>query len=392
MWQHRGVTQSLHYFPILLTAWLPALAVAQGRETGSFVTLLGRDTIAVESFTRLADRIQGTRVLRFPRTSFISYTATIGSDGKVNRIAADFRGGAELTGTPDWSATIEFGPAEAITRFTRDAYTETTRIATRPGAVPALTFCYALVEQMVRQSRGALNVRVPIELVYPGQPTAAAAWIVPMAGDSVAISFFHDQAGVARFDSGGRLLSFDAQPTVVKVVVTRGPQLDVMDLARQFAARDSAGQEIGPLSPRDTLRATVGRSSILVDYGRPSKRGRTVFGSLVPWNQVWRTGANAATQFSTSRDLMLGNKRLKAGSYTLWTIPSTDGAILVINAQTGQWGTDYDPQRDVVRIPFVVRTLEQPVERFTIEIVPAGSNSELRMMWDISEWAIMVRE
>ena len=384
--------QPLCCFTLLLTAWFPAIAAAQEPARGSFVTLLGRDTIALESFTRLADRIQGTRVLRFPRTTFINYTAMIGSDGRVFRFAADFRSGAEQTAVPDWSAIIEFGAGEAVTRFTRDGQTETFRIATRPGAVPALYLCFALFEQMVRQSRGAPGLKVPIELVYPGQHTVTQTWIMPAGGDSVAINFFHDDTGMARLDAEGRLLSFDAQRTVVKVVVTRGPAIDVMNLARQFAARDSAGQALGPLSPRDTLRATVGRSSILVDYGRPSKRGRTVFGGLVPWNQVWRTGANAATQFSTSRDLMLGNKRLKAGMYTLWTIPAQDGVTLVVNAQSGQWGTDYDPRRDVMRIPLVVRSLQQPVERFTIDIVPAGNIAELRMRWDAAEWAIEVRE
>jgi hypothetical protein len=206
----------------------------------------------------------------------------------------------------------------------------------------------------------------------------------------VAIGSFHGQAAYARVDGDGRLLGYDAQGTVVKVVVTRVPNLDVLAVARQFAARDAAGQSLGPVSPRDTVRARFSGAVLTVDYGRPSKRGRTLFGELVPWNEVWRTGADAATQFTTTRDLKLGDTELKAGSYTLWTLPTESGATLIVNAQVGQWGTEYNATRDIARIPMAVHRLDQPVERFTIDLASAGGG-EVRMRWDTTEWVVPVR-
>jgi Protein of unknown function (DUF2911) len=368
----------------------PGLIDAQGTEQGGFVTRLGTDTLAVERFTRTANRLEGERVLRVPTTALIRYVATLGKDGRVTRFEASRFDGDRLDGPPTWSSTTDFTSKDAVTTFRRGDSTETIRTNTGPGAVPMLTHAYALDEQMVRQARRMKGDTVPMEQIFPGQPGFLPTWVSPIGRDTVAIGSFHGQAAHARVDGDGRLLGYDAQGTVVKVVVTRVPDLDVLAVARQFAARDAAGQAPGPLSPRDTVRARFGGAAFTVDYGRPSKRGRTIFGGLVPYGQVWRTGADAATQFTTTRDLTIGGTDLRTGSYTLWTLPTETGATLIVNAEVGQWGTDYHVKHDVARIPMTVRRLDQPVERFTIDLTSAGGG-ELRMRWDTTEWVVPVR-
>jgi hypothetical protein len=123
------------------------------------------------------------------------------------------------------------------------------------------------------------------------------------------------------------------------------------------------------LSPRDTVELAVGSGRrIYVDYGRPSMRGRRIMGGLVPYGRVWRTGANAATTLVTDVDLDLGGTRLPRGTYTLYTIPTASGWTLIVNRQTGQWGTQYEPARDFARIPMRVAPLREPVEQFTISL------------------------
>jgi hypothetical protein len=112
------------------------------------------------------------------------------------------------------------------------------------------------------------------------------------------------------------------------------------------------------------------------------KRGREIFGQVVPWNQVWRAGANAATHFHVPVDLEIGGAAVPAGTYTLWALPSPTGWKLIINRQIGQWGTDYHADRDLVRVDMRVETLPQPVEQFTIAIEPDGAGAMLRMAWD----------
>jgi hypothetical protein len=125
-------------------------------------------------------------------------------------------------------------------------------------------------------------------------------------------------------------------------------------------------------SPRDTTRATVGGAELMVDYGRPYVRGRTIMGGLVPYGEVWRTGANEATHLVTSSALRIGGTALPAGTYTLYTLPAESGWQLIVNRQTGQWGTQYDQGQDVARIPMQVSRTAAPVEQFTISIEPRG--------------------
>ena len=145
------------------------------------------------------------------------------------------------------------------------------------------------------------------------------------------------------------------------------------------------------LSPRDTTTQSVGSANLVVDYGRPSMRRRAIFGALVPYDALWRTGANEATHFRTDRDLRIGTVAVPRGTYTLWTIPGRDGWTLIINRQTGQWGTDYDKTQDVARTQMKVATLGEPVEQFTIAIEPTRNGSGVLVMpWDTTQASVPI--
>ena len=149
------------------------------------------------------------------------------------------------------------------------------------------------------------------------------------------------------------------------------------------AAAKPAAQ--APASPRDSVTATISGATIKVNYGRPSKRGRVLFNGLpdMKWGMVWRTGANEATHLSTSKPLMFGSTMVPAGTYTLFTHLVENGKWeLVINKQTKQWGTDYDPKQDLVRVPLTVTSNNPVTEQMTITVAPSGSNGVLTIMWD----------
>ena len=135
-------------------------------------------------------------------------------------------------------------------------------------------------------------------------------------------------------------------------------------------------------SPRDTVRARVGAASLLVDYGRPSKRNRDIFPGVQPYGQVWRLGANEATHFTTDRAITIGGTAIPAGRYTLYAIPDSTRWTLIVNKQVGQWGTTYTPAQDLARIPMTVRALRTPVETLTVSIRATGSNSAFVVRWD----------
>ena len=117
----------------------------------------------------------------------------------------------------------------------------------------------------------------------------------------------------------------------------------------------------------------AGPAKITIDYGQPHLRGRNVIGmpGVVPWDTVWRTGANIATQLSTEVDITIGNTFVPRGVYSLFSLPTRSGWKLVISKEVNQWGTDYDPSKDFARVDLRQRTLAEPVESLTFWLVPA---------------------
>jgi hypothetical protein len=147
-----------------------------------------------------------------------------------------------------------------------------------------------------------------------------------------------------------------------------------------------------------TAAPLAGPAVIRIEYGQPHARGRTVMGSaLVPMDSVWRFGANLATHLTTDVDLDIGGQRVPRGTYTLFALPSANGWQLIVNRQTGQWGTDYDARSDLARIPLRQRTLAEPLESFTVWLVPnvtpqgqppEAASGVLRVAWERTELAV----
>lgn len=121
----------------------------------------------------------------------------------------------------------------------------------------------------------------------------------------------------------------------------------------------------------------AGPAKIVIDYGQPHLRGRNVIGmpAVVPWDSVWRTGANMSTQLSAEVDMTIGNKFIPRGIYTLFSLPTRNGWKLVVSKQLLQWGTDYDPTQDFARIDLRSRALAEPLESLTFWLVPAIENA-----------------
>jgi hypothetical protein len=133
----------------------------------------------------------------------------------------------------------------------------------------------------------------------------------------------------------------------------------------------------------------AGGAALMVDYSRPAKRGRTVFGGiLVPYGEVWRTGANAATQFRTDKALDFGGTVVPAGFYTLWSMVTATGWKLIVNGETGQWGTAHKAEKDLYTIDMKTSSLSQSVERFTISIEPNATGGVLNLDWDTTRASV----
>jgi DUF2911 family protein len=371
---------------------------AQAPATAYIVTRLGVDTVAIERYTRNSGKLEGDQALKYPRVRVIHYVADLGPRGEVKSVRAVSRSpGTDPKAPPLLQAVGKFGDSIAVFEVQRNGAADSTMTGQKifHGSVQPTFSVAPAALGFYEQSLSVANLgrdSVVYALVGPGGGPVPAITLRRRGADSVAFtsSFFPNWTEVARVDSRGRITGMNATATTVKTIAERVPNLDFDNVVKGWAAIEAAkGGPIGQMSPPDTVKATIGAANIRIAYSRPLKRGRVIFGNIVPWNQVWRTGANAATQLTTDKDLVFGTTVVPAGKYTLWTLPTPTGARLIINSETGQWGTNYQADKDFARVDLTTNQLSQPVEQFVIGVAPQGAaGGVLRLAWDDREYVI----
>jgi hypothetical protein len=135
-----------------------------------------------------------------------------------------------------------------------------------------------------------------------------------------------------------------------------------------------------------------GGRTVKTAYSSPRVKGRKIYGGLVPYGEVWRTGANEATTFVTSSDITVGGTKVPAGSYTIFSVPNADGWKLVVSKGTGEWGTQYPgADKDLARIDMKVSKLPSPVENFTISYEKSGSGCTMNIDWETTRASVDVK-
>lgn len=145
-------------------------------------------------------------------------------------------------------------------------------------------------------------------------------------------------------------------------------------------------------SPEAVAQVNQNGLTIKVDYCQPYKKGRKIFGSLVPYGKVWRTGANEATVVDFDQNVVVAGQPLDEGKYSLWTIPSQNGWIAIFNNETGQWGTNYDQTKDALRVPIVSRKHLPQAEQFYISFSPSTNGTNMILAWDETEAVIPIQK
>ncbi|MGI9043915.1 MAG: DUF2911 domain-containing protein [Gemmatimonadaceae bacterium] len=354
---------------------LAALAAA---DTSSLTARLGVDTIAIERIIRTPRRVEAEIVVRSPRTSLQRHVADLDAMGNLSRLEVatiDPATGALL------GKTVYTRDADSMRVATERGDERTSRsVAAVPGVLPFIDLVHWPFDIALRRLRqsGAASVDAPI---LSGQ--RVSPFPLALAGtDSATIT--HPTRGTMRLQvlPDGSIRTLDAGATTRALIVTRGTGADITALARDYAARDAAGRGIGELSGRGGGEAQVLGATITLDFGQPVKRGRHIWGGLVDYGALWRTGANRATHFKTDRALRFGSLDVPAGEYTLFSIPAADGGLLIINRQTGQNGQQYDEKQDLGRVRMTVRPLDEVVEVFAISAREENGRGLLALQWD----------
>jgi hypothetical protein len=386
-----------------------ACSGARGERYG-FVTVLGRDTVAVERIVRAPGSFTSDEVDQWPAVRLRHTEMKLAPDGTIRHMVMDVR-------TPNAST-----PARRARRVTADLTNDSVRISIRDSSgvkdtafatggaitVPHVSMMYGIIEleiaAAIARSAAAHTATVesvPFRQFYPDRDIGPAfvlhhGSVNPSPGGKVVLA--HDWlSGIAdaTVDSAGRMLAYSGQRSTYKVEVKRvTPPPDIEAIGAELAAREKSAGGIKEVSVRDTARGTIGAAAFSVDYGRPRARGRELLGGVIDYDDVWRTGANAATQFTTSKPITLAGLILPAGMYTLWTAPHKNGVELIVNKETGQWGTDYDRSHNLGTAALHTETVKAPVDEFTISVVPVDAKrGTLVMEWGTFRWTapIVVR-
>jgi Protein of unknown function (DUF2911) len=378
----------------LLSALASASCASQHTQTWGFVATLGNDTTSVERVTRSGNHVVGEQVGRSPVVVHRHWEATVGPDGSLSRWTMDTHVPNAPAGQTDLHHELIFtGNKVRMIRETGRDTVDHTYVRSYARAVPWNAFLYASYEVLFQAARGLPDSTRIGQYFFEGWDEGHFGYATVQhltGGDDSISSTGLAGSGFAHLDAQGRMLGYSGDGTTYKQEVKRvGDVPDIGALVERFAADERAKGFSRSLSARDTVRATLGAATITVDYSRPRMRGRTLVGGLIPYGNVWRTGANAATQLTVSAPVRLAGVALTAGTYTLWTLPTRDGVTLIINGQTGQWGTDYELNRDIARRPMQVAATARSVEQFTISIDAATPS--LVMEWGPFRWSAPIQ-
>jgi Protein of unknown function (DUF2911) len=367
-----------------------SVSTADAVDSAVFVTRLGVDTMAIERVVYAPRRVEADVLLRTPVANRTPYVLDLSPTGDLTRLESLTRqlGVAEFRGR---QTIVRVGDSLRVDGSQTGHVPQSRTVAAPDGRVlPFIDVVHWPFELALLRARASGRPQTAQPLLSGNRVTSFP--IVDLGPDSMTIT--HPARGTmrVRVDVRGRLLVLDAGATTRKLLVERRPWMsdDAMSsIASRWSDEDRARGTLLALSGRAQLEATVAGARIGADYGTPSKRGREIWGKLVPFGQVWRTGANQATHFTTDRDLVLGTGGdtllVPAGRYTLFSVPQRDGGLLIVSRQTGQAGTAYDPAHDLGRVRLTARSLPAPVEVFTIAANPEGADGVLRLQWDRTE-------
>jgi hypothetical protein len=359
-----------------------AEAAAQQRDSAAFIVRLGTDTIAIERHIRTADRVTIEGVQRSASTMVHRLTMDLDPQGRLT-------GGEWIVRSPGAAEPVlrrvfaVRGDSAAVTT-TQGGTARTVHVAVRDPIILAGPFYTPYEMAMMR----AVARPGSTEVTLLAGNAAVSIPLERIGRDSMSLQNQFGEPMRAHVDARGRLLDLH---TPAFTTVERLAWVDLPALTREFATRDTTGRGLGPLSPRMAYRTSIGGANIWVDYSRPSARGRSVWGQLVPYGQVWRLGANDATHLATDRTIQLGNLTLQPGTYTLFLLPTADQWTLIVNRGTGMSGLARDSTQDIGRVPMMLETTGTGTEQFTIDVAGDPRGGSLIVAWERARASVPIR-
>ncbi|MDQ3142120.1 MAG: DUF2911 domain-containing protein [Bacteroidota bacterium] len=368
---------------LLLHLFLLVQAQMQHKNNGYLIYTLGKDTTAIGNYKLKGNDFSMTIVVRTPSTNVNKLKGTFFPNGELQ-----YAEGYNYKPLPGKDSLLVFTSKlhyERDTTFieqkrgdvvTSQKYPGKAMLANSLGGY-TLVFMPALLANFAPRKKGDSVISKHIVL------GSARKFVIKRinkrtltTGSSVMGTF------TLFLNKKGKLKSVDGIGSSWNIKGTAVPYLNMDSVIAANLTKEQLNPPVGIINKLDSVQTTIQTTEIKIKYSRPSVRGRVIFGEVVPWNRFWRTGANAATKISLNQPIYFGGKELPPGEYSIFTMPSQNGWTMMFNKESNIWGTDYNADNDVLRIPILIEHLQEPVELLTIEVVPADKAGVINIIWE----------
>jgi len=349
----------------------------------SFVATLGSDTVIVETYNMLPNHLYGKAFLRYPEDQIGVFDFRFYPDGSIQHYSISFMNpdssyvtSAGTQGvfcendTCTWFASWPGGDTEYVNKH----------IAKQMDFIGGWTPTLSLIEWNCMRLIKSGQQSFPITMLndYIGVRHVAVS-----KGNAGTLIFGGDFLEYAKIKATpeGRILAYDGTATPWNYIVTKLGPINVDEMAKRMSKKP----KIGIPSPTAVRNFAIANDTIGLSYGRPFKRGRKIFGGVVPYDSIWRTGANDLTKLNLPYDVQFGKVTIQKGEYALYTIPSEDRWTLIFNTDFKQWPTEPNRSKDFALVPLQVRKAAQPTDQFTITIDPVKGGGIIKFIWEETE-------
>ena len=351
--------------------------------TASFIAKLGTDTVIVETYNMLPNHLYGKAFLRYPEDQVGIFDFHFYPDGSIKHYSMSLM-------RPDSSYVTSSGTQgvycenDTCTWFASWPGQSTEYVNKRAakqmdfigGWTPTLSLIEWNCMRLIRSGKQSL----PLTMINDYIGTRHVA-ISKGTNDTMIFGGDFLEYTKIKVTPDGQITAYDGTGTPWNYIATKHAPIDVDATAKRMSKKP----KIGIPSPEVKVDFLIANDTIRLSYGRPSKRGRKIFGGIVPFDSVWRTGAGDPTTLTLPYNIYFGKTLVPNGSYSMYTIPRTSGWTLIFNTDLKQWPTEPDRSKDFALIPLQVKKPAKQTEQFTITIEPSNEGGLLKFIWDETE-------
>ena len=356
--------------------------------TASFIGRMGVDTVLVETYTIMNNHIYGKAFIRVPEDYIGEFSIHLYPDGSIREF--------NINAMNPYNSSIPFEAESGAFEYrlnmnclndtcfyyNSEKGTSSEKIfkhaASRMDFVGGWVPLISLIEWQCMRLWRSGKQQMPLKMINHNIGVYDIG-IHYINRDTMVFGGPFLEYTRIKIDNEGRIVNTNGIGTPWNYYVTKHPPVDIDEIAKRMTLTKG----IGIPSPTETIESKVQNSSIKVTYGRPWKRGRQIFGGVVPYDSLWRTGANSPTVITLENDIKIGKTKIPKGQYSIYTIPSRKEWILIFNSNLKVWPTDPDRSKDFSKVIIPIKKTENIKQQFTIEVQEnSKGGGVLTFSWD----------